>query len=280
MSVRELDGATWPIAVLTSAFCPEFDPQRLAMAMCVGYFGGGTSREEPATFSVSGFVSSKARWREFETRWSRALRHEGLTAFNADDFLNEAGEFASGWGDAVRRRGLLDALGRLAEQHVFRAFSHAISLADYDVVNAEYAFGESAAGPYAVCAAFLMIGVRQWMAAKHPDDLTLFIFEQGNIEQRELQQILKAEQSAAGEPPQIWPQQWVDERGRHRYLRPLEACELFAADRDGAFVKRLTEHSLLESRIINRQQLERICHNLEISPRSELQAAGNPIRPA
>src|SRR2546426_8390733 len=110
MNTRPLDGATWPIAVLTSAFCPEFDPQRLAMAMCVGYFGGGESRDAATTFFVSGFVSSKVRWREFETRWSRMLRHEGLTAFNADDFLNEAGEFANGWSDPARRHGLIDAL--------------------------------------------------------------------------------------------------------------------------------------------------------------------------
>jgi len=58
----QTDGATWPIAVLTSAFCPEFDPQRLAMAMCVSYFSGRDSRESAGLFTVSGFVSSKVRW--------------------------------------------------------------------------------------------------------------------------------------------------------------------------------------------------------------------------
>lgn len=272
MSAHQLDGATWPIAVLTSAFCPEFDPQRLAMAMCVGYFGGGESRDVAGTFSVSGFVSSKVRWREFEMRWSRMLRHEGPTAFNADDFLNEAGEFANGWSDPARRRSLIDALGRLVEQHVFRAFSQSISLADYDVVNAEYAFSETAAGPYGVCAAFLMTSVRQWMAAKHPDDLTLFTFQQGDIDQRELQRILRSAGAHSGEPAQMWPRRWLDERGRNRYLRPLEACELFPADRDGVFLKRLTERSLLEARSVDREQLERICQALEIAPRSARQS--------
>jgi hypothetical protein len=240
MRTHQADGATWPIAVLTSAFCPEFDPQRLAMAMCVGYFGGGNSREAAATFSVSGFVSSKARWRDFETRWSRLLRREGLAAFNAHEFLSETGEFVDGWSDATRRRGLMDALGRLAEQHVYRAFSQSISLSDCDAVNAEYGRSETGAGQYAVCAAFLITNVREWMAAKHPDDLTLFIFEQGDIDQRELQRTLNAAGAETGEPAQMWPKQWRDERGRHRYLRPLEACELFAADRDGVFIERLT----------------------------------------
>lgn len=250
------------------------------MAMCVGYFGGGTSREEPTTFSVAGFLSSKARWREFEARWSRMLRHEGLTAFNADDFLNDTGEFANGWNDHARRRGLIEALGRLAEQHIFRAFSESVNLVDYEAINSEYAFSEAAGGPYAVCAARVMVSARQWMATKHPDDLTLFIFEQGDIEQRELRRMLKAAGAEAGEPPQMWPRQWRDERARQRYLRPLEACELFAADRDGVFVRRLTERSVFESQAIDRQQLERICHTLEIAHRSELQSVGNRTTPA
>src|SRR5262245_15058027 len=275
MRTQQSDGATWPIAVLTSAFCPEFAPQRLVMAMCVGYFGSEESGDAANVFSVSGFVSSKARWREFETRWSRMLRREGLTAFSSEDFLNEAGGFAAGWSDRSRRRGLIDALGRLAEQHVFRAFSLSISLSDYNAVNAEYALSETGAGPYGVCAALLMRGVREWMAAKHPDDLTLFIFEQGDIDHRGLQRILRAASTEAGEPAQMWPREWRDERGRHRYLRPLEACALFPADRDGIFLKRLQERSLLEPQSVDRKQLERICRALQLAPRCALQPDEN-----
>src|SRR5262245_42325893 len=108
MRTQQTESSTWPIAVLTSAFCPEFDPQRLAMAMCIGYFSCGAPRNPARTFSVSGFVSSKVRWREFETRWSRLLRRENLTAFNASDFLNETGDF-EGWSDAAQRRTLIEA---------------------------------------------------------------------------------------------------------------------------------------------------------------------------
>jgi hypothetical protein len=205
------------------------------------------------------------------------LRHEGLAAFSADDFLHEAAEFANGWNDPARRRGLMDGLGRLAEQHVLRAFSQSISLSDYDAVNAHYEFSRGAAGPYGVCAALLMTSVRQWMAAKHPDDLTLFVFEQGDIDQRELRRILRGA-GADGEPAQMWPRQWRDERGRHRYLRPLEACELFPADQDGVFLKRLTERSLLEARSMDREELVQICHALAILPRSAIEPDDNAIR--
>jgi hypothetical protein len=264
MKTQLWDGATWPIAVLTSAFCPDFDPQRLAMAMCVGYFEGRSSGE-PARFSVLGFVSSKARWRDFETRWSRILRREGLSALNPDDVLNHTAAEAA---EAARYRSLLDTLGRLAEQHIYHAFARSIHLPDYDALDAEYGLRDGGAGPYAICAAFVMTDVRQWMATRHPDDLTLFVLEQGDIEQRELRRVLQAVGVDAGEPAQIWPRCWRDERGRPRYLRPLEACTLFAADRDGALVKRLADRSLLETRHIDRARLEQLCHALGISRRS------------
>jgi hypothetical protein len=277
MRTQKARGAIWPVGVLTSAFCPEFDPQRLAMAMCVGYFGGHESPPAATMFSVSGFVSSKARWREFETRWSRLLRREGLTAFDANEFLVEAGEFAAGWSEPGRRRRLIETLGRLAEQHVFRAFSQSVNLSDYQAVNAEYALSEAGAGPYGLCAAFLMTSVREWMAAKHPDDLTLFIFEQGDIDQRELHRVLRAARAEIGEPAQIWPRRWRDERGRRRYLRPLEACALFPADHEGVFLKRLAERSLLETRSIGHAQLTDVCRALDIAPRPAPQTDEHPI---
>jgi hypothetical protein len=100
------------------------------------------------------------------------------------------------------------------------------------------------------------------MAAKHPDDLTIFVFEQGDLEQRELLRMLEPAGTHAGEPPQLWPRQWRDERGRQRHLRPLEACGLFTHDPDDAFLKRLTARSLLESRSLDAQQLARMCEAL------------------
>ena len=244
------------------------------MAMCVGYFDG-MATGAPASFTVAGYVSSKARWREFETKWSRALRREPLNAFNAHDFSRGTGEFAAGWDDEAKRRGLIEGLGRLTEQHASHAFVCSVLLEEYEAINAEYEFSETAAGPYGLCAALVMANVRHWMAAKHPDDLTLFVLEQGDIEQRELHRVLKAENAEQGEPAQVWPRQWVDERGRHRYLRPLEACELFAADRNGMFMNRLTERSILDRQVVNRAQLVRICRALEIAPRVRIPPVEN-----
>lgn len=267
------DGSTWPIAVLTSAFCPDFEPQGLAMAMCVGYFEGWRNTGQPEVFTVSGYVSSKARWREFETRWTRALRRESIAAFNADDLARGTGEFAAGWTDDARRHGLIDALAKLTQQNVFHAFSYSVRLDEYDAINAEYAFREMAAGPYGIAAALAMANVRRWMAAKHPNDLTLFVFEQGDLEQRELQTILRAELAEQGEPAQIWPRRWIDERGRHRYLRPLEACDLLAVGSSNAFATRLLERSQFDRQTVDHDHLRRLCQALQIARRPGTQLA-------
>lgn len=243
------------------------------MAMCVGYFERTQAAVIPDSFVVSGYVSSKARWREFETRWSKALRREALSAFHADDFSGRTGAFATGW-DETRQRALMDTLSRLTEQHVLHAFSCSVRLEEYETVNAEYAFMERAAGPYGLCAALVISKVRQWIAARYPDDLTLFVFDEGDIDPRELRRTLKAEQAEQGEPAQMWPREWIDERGRHRYLRPLEACGLFAADRNGAFANRLLERSLLDRETIDRDRLLRICESLKVPCRVE---TGPPI---
>lgn len=264
-----VEGSTWPAAVLTSAYCPDFDPHRLAMAICVGYFEGRPASSSHArAFTVSGFLSSKARWRQFETQWTRALRQEGLTAFNGADFSRRHRDFAEGWDDAERRRSLANALARIAEQHTFRAFSCSLGLDDFDEINGEFAFVETAARPYAVCAGVLLACVRRWMAERHPDDLTLFVFEDGDLDHTELRRIVRAENSESGEPPQMWPRQWTDEHRRTRHLRPAEACDLLAIDGAQSLVRRLSEQSRFDRHVVDRNRLLKIAAALNVPRRA------------
>lgn len=251
--------AAWPVGLLASAFHADVNPQRLAMAICVGYFEDDQSGTDPRTVTVAGYVSSKARWRSFDERWPRALRAERLAAFSAVDFLRGTGEFASGWIDNPERQvRLVRALTRVTEHHVLRAFSCSLALDDFDAVNAEYRFAESASGPYGVCAACVMTRVQRWMADHHPGDLTLCIFEEGEVDHREIRRVLSAEGMTRGEPPQLWPRNWTDECGRRRRLRPFEACDL------------LTLGSLQpthEREVVDRERLLRICDALGVARR-------------
>jgi hypothetical protein len=150
-----------------------------------------------------------------------------------------------------------------------------VSLDDFAAIDAAYGFAASVAGPYGLCAGLLTANVRRWMAARHPDDLTLFVFEEGDIDHRELRRLAAAERSD-GEPAQLWPRRWIDERGRRRHLRPLEACDLFVADH-GAFMKRLLERSRLDREIVDRDRLVEICHALGVEARTATISAAAPL---
>ena len=95
----------WPVGLLASAYWPHHDPQKLTMAICVGYFEADQPGGDPTTITVAGFVAAKARWRYFDERWPRVLRHEGLMAFNGHDFMRGTGEFGAGWIDNRPRQG-------------------------------------------------------------------------------------------------------------------------------------------------------------------------------
>ncbi len=89
-------GSNWPISVLSSAFGPHLDSRKLHMAICVGYLEAN-EQDVPATLTVTGLVSPKAKWQSFEERWPRALRTDGLTAFSGRDFIQGTGAFSGVW---------------------------------------------------------------------------------------------------------------------------------------------------------------------------------------
>ncbi len=263
---RSDESATWPAAILTSAFSPDFDPHTLTMAICVGYFEPDVA--EPQTITVSGLVSSKARWRQFEDEWTRTLRHHGLGSFSGRDLMRRARAFADGWSDPLRRKALLDSLTRVADRHTLQAFCCSMALADYELVNADYAFREVVAGPYGVCAGALVGFIRRWMYAHHPDNLTLFVFEDGDIDHREVARVTRCDRGgASGEPPQFWPRAWMDERGRMRHLRVMEAGDLLTVDAGQVLVRRMTERARLEHFVVGRDRLVDWCAALDVPRR-------------
>lgn len=241
------------------------------MAICVGFFGNNDSGE--AIFSVAGYVSPKARWRFFEERWPRALRAEGLSSFNGQEFILSRGPFATDWIDnQARRSRLLAALARLTQQHVLGGFACSVRVDDYEAINREYRFSETVSGLYGICAGCLMARVQRWMAEHYPDDLTLAVFEEGGVDSGDIRRILKAEGLNRGEPAQVWPRQWVDERGRQRLLRPFEACDLLMPSCDSGMADLLSRRAAWEQEVVDRDRLRRICEVLEVARRPESEA--------
>jgi hypothetical protein len=248
--------SNWPAAVLASAFGTHDDSQKLTMAICVAYLEA--SRQD-ATLTVAGLVSPKARWQSFEERWPRALRAEGLTSFNGRAFIQATGEFSNGWDlDAGRRRRLVAALGAVAGDSAILGVSYSLRLGDYKAVARSAPHIETVPSPYAVCAGIAMSRILRWMQATHSRDVTLFVFEDGAIEHQQVRQVAAAEGLQGGEPVQIWPREWLDEHGRRRLLRPLEACDLLIPGCQSDLSERLIRRSAWDQETLDRAALSRI----------------------
>src|SRR5262249_10824402 len=127
---------------------------------------------------------------------------------------------------------------------------------------------EMASGPYGLCAAFVVARVHRWMAAHHPHDQTLFIFEDGDIDHHEIRRILDAQGIDKGEPPQMWPRRWRDEQGRRRVLRPFEACDLLLPSCKSRLSDLLVARSAFECEGISLDQLTRVREALGVAKRS------------
>jgi hypothetical protein len=233
------------------------------MAICVGYLEAN-ERDEPATLTVTGLVSPKARWQSFEDRWPRALRAERLTAFSGRDFIQGTGEFSGGWmGDAERRSRLIAALSRVAAEQVTLGVSYSLSLADYRAVTRTLPHREMLPTPYAVCAGFAMARILRRMADAQSRDVTLCVFEDGGIDHQQVRQIAAAEGIGNGEPVQIWPREWRDEHGRTRLLRPLEACDLLLPACGSRLADRLVERGSWDAEFLSRDRLSGIFEALQ-----------------
>jgi hypothetical protein len=259
----------WPVAVLSFPHGRADHSPRQTMAICVGYFEGNDSRDTSGRFTVAGFVAPKARWRFFEDRWSRALHAEGVAAFNGRDFVASSGEYAGWKGDGQRRARLMETLSRLTDRHVMAGFSCSIQDDAYEDLNHEYRFAETASGPYGVCAGLVMARVQRWMAAHHPDDQTLFVFEDGDLDHREVRRVLHAQGIDRGEPPQMWPRRWRDEQGRRRVIRPFEACDLLLPACNSRVGEWLSARDAFTCEGIGLNELASICTTLGVPTRSQ-----------
>jgi hypothetical protein len=226
------------------------------MAVCVGYLEAN-SHQTPDTMTVIGLVSSKARWQAFEERWPHALHAEGLTAFNGRDFIQRTGEF-SNVGQRDRHARCIAALSKVASDSVFLGVSYSLGLADYKAAAKRLPHAEALPSPYGVCAGVAMSRILRWMGRFRAHDVTLCVFEDGGIDHHQVRQVAAAEGVDYGEPVQIWPREWRDERDRRRLLRPFEACDLLMPGCGADLTDRLIQRSAWDHEQLDRDRLVRI----------------------
>jgi hypothetical protein len=135
----------------------------------------------------------------------------------------------------------------------------------------------AASGPYGVCIGIAISRVRHWIVRRSPEDLTLFVFEEGDVSRQDVRRILTAEGVDGGQPPQFWPRQWRDECGRTRHLRPFEACDLLAVESDGDVLDPLRRGSWHEREVVDRERLLGICRTIRIERRAAAPRGSNSM---
>ena len=90
------------------------------------------------------------------------------------------------------------------------------------------------------------------------EDVTLCVFEDGGIDHHQVRQVAAAEGIDHGEPVQIWPREWRDERDRRRLLRPFEACDLLMPGGGANLTERLIQRTAWDHERVDRDRLARI----------------------
>ena len=131
-------------------------------------------------------------------------------------------------------RSYIQELTRVIKGTVYKAFSHSVSLDHYDRVNADYRLDELCK-PFGLCAAQIMRDVAIWKKRAHPNDDVLYVFEDGDCDKGDLEKTLQRRRLRPPHPPQFMPKRWKNAAGKTSYLRPFEACDLWAYEDGLAF---------------------------------------------
>jgi hypothetical protein len=194
------------------------------------YFDASGHPKEPArrVLTVAGFVATEERWKKFEPKWEAVLASEGASSFHMKHFAHFKKDFKDGWrNNEPRRRAFIGALASVVRRHVKQAFSHSVFLDHYDAVNKEYRMDE-VFKPYGLCASQAVQSVTQWARRTHPKHTVLFAFEKGDADQGDLNQMIAFRRIRMAHPPQFFNKHWKTPDGKDQYLRPFEACDLWA----------------------------------------------------
>jgi hypothetical protein len=119
---------------------------------------------------AAGFVSTEQQWTTFEPLWKDALsRHRIIEPFHMTDFMRER--------RPIKERSLiLQNLANIITNHAHAAFTGAVDMNAYRLINEEYALQECLGAPYALASRGLAIGLNQWRSKylDPTDQLQLF----------------------------------------------------------------------------------------------------------
>ena len=195
------------------------------MAVYTAYFDASGNPSETTSVFVSGYVSTEQKWLDFERRWFRVLRDEGIRPpFHTTDFVRGTRQYAAWRNGDERRVRVLRKLIKVIKDHVHKSFSTGVLVADFDMVAAEYDFAGVYLTPYTLCAEQSIVKTERWRTrTRRPSSKLAFFLERGDAYQDQLPKRLALHN---GPLVNFRPKMCDDDRPFG--FAPFQACDLIA----------------------------------------------------
>ena len=171
-----------PLALecISLALFQNLDPKRLFVILTIYIDESGT--HGAPIMIMGGLVGRLGQWVDFDKKWLRVLKREGLTHFHGKDVLHRSGELR-GWG-VDRRDKFVDKMAAITEKNVLFGFSIKLDQKTYKETYIKDRSGrihfDSA---YGLCLRSALQWLPQWIQeVVKKDDLELnFVLEEGHI---------------------------------------------------------------------------------------------------
>ena len=158
----------------TILFPSRFIGRRLLLMLAAYLDESGTHSDSPI-ISVAGFLSTQARWIEYEPKWTNALAKWGLAEFHMTDFENWQPPY-----DKLSKTEHIELIGSLID--VIRATAWvgvAAALVKRDFIEVCASENVSLGSEYSFCANTCIRLLRQWMDTKQIPERIVYVFALG-----------------------------------------------------------------------------------------------------
>jgi hypothetical protein len=149
--------------------------------MFTAAFDAGGHESNQKCVTVAGFLSSANDWIAFSTTWNWRLSQDNVRYFRMSEFAHWGGEFANrAYWTEEKRRGLLDDLLGLIQQHAYRKIGLIVANEAFSAMSDEVkeVFRLNA---YVIGARSCAAAVRMWAQREKITSPIEYVFEDGDI---------------------------------------------------------------------------------------------------
>ena len=179
------------------------------MAIYTAYFDD-SGHEDRDYLVCAGHVIDVEEPEQFDNGWLEAIAP--LPNLHTKDFVGGYGEYAAWKGRGKEKHEILCRAANFVGQKAFQTFSVVLSMEDYERLNKEYAFSESIARPFALCARFASVQLQHW-----------------NRQSERIKMVFEARPEGEGDVVDIFARDGLPRPSfEDKKLTPLQAADLLA----------------------------------------------------